>query len=250
MTEDRAFAFLDYRRKPIYEGSEMTVSPLGKDSLLVKFHTFSYEVKHFAFSAPVVQISSWNRRPDWDKTGTINDNAFRDTIEIYNENGKMVVVNHLPLEWYLKGLGEVSNGDLPEKIKTIMVAARSYAEFYAKRENRKYNTHRYDGSDDPDSFQKYIGYNYEKRSPNVAKMVDATRGEMIYYQNTLIKPWYFSVSDGRTLSYAEYCALRKKENCENIVYLVSVPDPAGIGKTRSGHGVGISGIGATDFAKK
>ncbi len=72
-------------------------------------------------------------------------------------------------------------------------------------QNRKYNTSLCDGSDNPESFQKYLGYDYERRSPNVAKMVDATTGEVIYYNNTLIKPWYFSRSSGRTLSYMDYC---------------------------------------------
>lgn len=145
----------------------------------------------------------------------------------------------------------MSNGDFPEKIKTITVAARGYATYYMDRENRKYQTQRYDGSDDPDSFQKYLGYAYERRSPNVSKMVDATSGEIIRYNGEVIKPWYFSSSDGKTLSYTEYCRMRTPQNaCESIPYLQSVPDPAGEGRTRSGHGVGISGIGATDFARQ
>lgn len=64
---------------------------------------------------------------------------------------------------------------MPEKIKTIVVAARSYAKHYMSPQNRKYNTKLYDGSDDPDSFQKYLGYGYESRSPNVALQVDNTR---------------------------------------------------------------------------
>lgn len=119
-----------------------------------------------------------------------------------------------------------------------------------ENKNRKYNTNRYDGSDDPDSFQKYIGYSYELRSPNVTKMVDATAGEMIYYNDEAIKPWYFSSSDGRTLSHREYCEKNNGKNCEDIPYLQSVEDIGGIGKTRSGHGVGISGIGSTHLASQ
>lgn len=144
----------------------------------------------------------------------------------------------------------MSNGDLTEKIKTITVAARTYALYYMQREHRKYNTHRYDGSDDPDSFQKYIGYSYERRSPEVAKVVDETRGEVIRYRGALIKPWYFSSSDGRTLSAREYCEARGGTSCEDIPYLQSVNDPGGVGRTRSGHGVGISGIGSTHFARE
>ena len=129
---------------------------------------------NFLLTSSAIEINSWSRKPYWDKQNRYNDNIFRDTIEIFNQNGKLVVINHLPMEYYLKGLGEVSNGDLPEKIKTIAVAARGYATFYMQKENRKYNTDRYDGSDDPNSFQRYLGLGYELRSPNVAKMVDAT----------------------------------------------------------------------------
>lgn len=125
-------------------------------------------------------------------------------------------------------MGEVSDGDLSEKIKTIIVAARGYARFYMSPNNRKYNTMLFDGSDDPNSFQKYLGYDYERRSPNVAKLVDATNGEVIYYNNVLIKPWYFSRSAGRTLSYENYCLQNNGTNCENIPYLQSVADPGSL----------------------
>ncbi len=111
----------------------------------------------------------------------MNDNLFRGKIEIRNENGRIVLINELPLEDYLKGLAETSNGDHVEKMKTIIVAARSYAYFYTKAENRKFPGKPYDGSDDPDVFQKYLGYGYELRSPNAAKYVDETNGEMITY---------------------------------------------------------------------
>lgn len=122
-----------------------------------------------------MRIDSWARTPAWDTTGKYNDNLFRDTLVIRNDEGKLLVVNELPLEWYLKGMGEVSNSEMPEKVKTIVVAARSYAKHYMSPQNRKYNTKLYDGSDDPDSFQKYLGYGYESRSPSVALQVDNTR---------------------------------------------------------------------------
>lgn len=245
-----ANAYLDYTRKPIYPGNSLTISPVGTDKIFVKMGNFEYTLENFSFSAGVVKIDSWSRIPEWDKNNIYNDNLFRDTIEVYNDNGKLVIINHLPIEWYLKGLGEVSNGDLPEKIKTIIVAARSYANFYMDSKNRKYGTTRYDGSDDPDTFQKYIGYSYELRSPNVAKLVDETMWEIIYYKGEAIKPWYFSSSNGKTLSYKEYCEKNSLKNCEDIPYLQGVEDIGGIGKTQSGHWVGISGIGSTYLASQ
>jgi peptidoglycan hydrolase-like amidase len=203
----------------------------------------------------VLRVKSWDRKPSWDKSGTMNDNIFRGKIEIRNENGNIVLINELPLEDYLKGLGEVSNGDNAEKVKTILVAARSYAYFYLQKENRKFPGKPYDASDDPNVFQKYLGYGLELRSLDVAKLVDATNGEMITHSGVVVKPWYFNESDGKTLSYVEYCRLRidsgslpKNTECKEIPYLKGAVDPGGVGHTRKGHGVGISGIGATYFA--
>jgi SpoIID/LytB domain protein len=91
--------------------------------------------------------------------------------------------------------------------------------------NRKFNTNLYDGSDDPDVFQKYLGYSYELRSPNVSRLVDITRGQVITYSGKLIKPWYHSSSDGRTLSALEYCQNAGSSNCVDTPYLQSVSDP-------------------------
>lgn len=240
---------LDGERYSI-SGNTDVVATLVNGNLSVKIgNQAEKNAKTVSLQSAVVEIPSWTRKPEWDTKNRYNDNIFRDTIEVSIENNSLLVVNRLPLEYYLKGLGEVSDGDLPEKIKTITVAARGYAKFYMQSQNRKYGTPKYDGSDDPDSFQKYLGYDYERRSPNVSKMVDATAGEVIYHNNILIKPWYFSRSGGRTLSYLDYCTQNNGKNCENISYLQSVADPGGLGESRSGHGVGISGIGATHFAR-
>ena len=215
-----------------------------------------YPFSKVELSANLVSITNWNRKPAWDTTGTMNDNIFRGKIILLNEGGKLVVVNELPLEDYLRGLAEISNGDHEEKIKTILVAARSYAYFYSKPENRKFPWKAYDGSDNPDEFQKYLGYGYEKRSPATSEFVDATNGQIITYNGVSIKPWYFSESNGQTLSAKQYCENRVKNGilgkntvCQDIPYLQSVTDPGGVGHSQKGHGVGISGIGATYLAK-
>ena len=60
-------------------------------------------------------------------------------------------------------------------MKTIIVAARTYAYYYTDPKNRKYNSTLYDGSDNPDEFQKYLGFSYELRSPRVSDQVKATK---------------------------------------------------------------------------
>ena len=239
----------DTQRIPMRVSQKVQVGIVWNNQLSLKVWEKYYTGSVLRLAHTVVRVDSWDRVPDWDKSGKYNDNIFRDTIRVINQDGKLTLINDLPIEWYLKGMWEVSNGDLTEKIKTIVVSARSYARWYMDPKNRKFNTNLYDGSDDPDVFQKYLGYSYELRSPAVAKIVDATRGQVITYSGKLIKPWYHSSSDGRTLSALEYCQKNGSSNCADTPYLQSVADPGSDWKTRAGHGVGISGIGATYWAQ-
>lgn len=241
---------LDARKIPMQLSQKIEIFPTGDKKLSLKVWQKYYTGSELRFSHTVVRIDSWDRIPDWDKSGKYNDNLFRDTIRIINKDNKLVVINELPIEWYLKWLGEVSNSDLSEKIKVITVAARSYARYYMDTKNRKFSTNLYDGSDDPDEFQKYLGYGYESRSPNVVRLVDATRSQVITYSGKLIKPWYHSSSDGRTISALEYCQKNGTSNCADIPYLQSVSDPGSVWHTRSWHGVGISWVGSTYWANQ
>jgi N-acetylmuramoyl-L-alanine amidase/Stage II sporulation protein len=226
----------------------ITVWIVWKNWLTIKAWEKTYSWSVVSYSWPLVRIDSWSRVPTWDTAGKYNDNLFRGRITLRNQDGKLLVVNELPVEDYLRWLWEVSNTDNLEKIRVITVAARSYARYYMERTHRKYNTNLYDGSDDPDSFQKYLGYGYESRSPLVSDVVKSTLGQVITYQNRIIKAWYHSSSDGRTLSALEYCQKNGSPSCVDIPYLQSVTDPGWVWRIRAWHGVGISGIWATYWA--
>ncbi|MDD3302154.1 MAG: N-acetylmuramoyl-L-alanine amidase [Candidatus Gracilibacteria bacterium] len=197
-----------------------------------------------------LEISSWIRTPEWDTEKKHNDNKFKGELILSVKNGKLLVVNNVLLSDYLKGLGEVSDGDNEEKIKTIIIAARTYARWYMTKAI-KFPGESYEGSDNPDEFQRYLGYSLELRSPKIAKIVDETENQVITYNGDIVKPWYFSQSDGKTISYKDYCK-QNSANCKiiNYPYLTSVFDPGSVGKTKLGHGVGISGAGATYLASK
>lgn len=236
------------KRVRMKKWESMEIHTSKNNTLSVVVGKKHFIVPSFTLSSPLIRIDSWTRIPLWDTSKQYNDNVFRSALHITNQNGKLIVVNEIPIEDYLKGLWEVSNTDPSEKIKTIIVAARSYALYYTDKKNRKYSTNLYDGSDDPDSFQRYLGYSYETRSPNVGKLVDETRWEVITYLWNTIKAWYFSSSHGKTLSYEEYCKKSWSMNCMNMPYLQSVDDPWAIWKSQLGHWVWISGIWATHFA--
>lgn len=195
----------------------------------------SAKLDKIKISSTVLEIASMDRKPSWDTSWKINDNKFRWSLEIYNDNWKLTVINELPLEDYMKWIAEISNDENEQKAKTILVAARSYALWYTSKDNRKFPWKPYDWSDNPDEFQKYVWYSFELRSLNIWKYVDDTNSEVIEYDWKLIKPWYFNQSNWKTRSYTEYCEKRKSEwsfpkeqKCEDIPYLQSVYDPGWI----------------------
>lgn len=194
-----------------------------------------------ALNNGVIEIVNFENRPEWNKS--LNDNLFRGIIEIQNVDGKLTIINELPLEDYLKGIAEISNGDPVEKIKTIIILARSYAKYY-RDTGKKFPGKPYDLDDDPDHTQKYRGYGLELRSPNIVAAAEETRGEIVTYDGKAIITPYFNQSDGRTRSAEEVWGWKDSP------YLKSVPDEFCGTKELLGHGVGLSGCGSTILAKQ
>lgn len=205
----------------------------------------------------IVEITSWSRIPAWDTTKKYNDNKFRWIITLYIKSWKLVVVNELSINDYMKWIAEISNDALTEKAKTILVSARSYARWYISKDNRKFPWEYYDGSDDPNVFQKYLWYWMEQRNTNIVKLVESTIDEVITYNGKLIKPWYFNQSNWKTLSFYDYCLKNnpgktdfcKSSQTTNYPYLIWVSDPSWSWKTTLWHWVWLSWDWATYFAK-
>lgn len=197
-----------------------------------------------------LEISSWERKPAWDKENRYNDNKFKWNINLSVKDNKLLVVNEVLISDYLKWLGEVSDWDNQEKIKTIIIAARTYARWYTT-EARKFPWEYYDWSDNPDEFQIYLWYGLEQRSPRINKIVDETENQIITYNWKIIKPWYFSQSNGQTMSYTDYCKQNSaKCTAWDYPFLTGVFDPGSVWKIKLWHWVGISGAWATYLASK
>lgn len=170
-----------------------------------------------------------------------NDNKFRSQLELrYTPSSDSVwVINELPIEWYLKGIGETSNSSPQEYQRALLTAARTYAMYHVQHAT-KHASENYlvDATYD----QVYRGYGAEARDPNVVAAVDATRGQIVTYNGTLALTPYYSRSDGRTRSWTEVWGGGP------YAWLVSVPVPWDQGKTLWGHGVGMSATGALGAA--
>ena len=181
----------------------------------------------------IMEIENYENRPSWNSS--INYNRFRGSLEIRyaQSTNRIWVINELLMEDYLKGMKETSNISPIEFLKTMTVAARTYATYHFKRATKHQNENFHvDATYD----QVYKGYSSEETLPNLAIAVDQTRGIIATYNHEPIVAAYFSRSDGRTRSCQEVWGV-------NYPYLLSVPTKYTAGMTLWGHGVGLD---ATD----
>jgi hypothetical protein len=239
--------------KVLNDGKE--IARFAKDEKVsVTYGQNEYRIRsdknYFAISNPprfepvngsILRVDNYEHRPAWDTS--YNDNEYRGSIQIYQYSSALQVVNELPIEDYLKGLAEISATDPYEKVKSVIVLARTYAYFYANKAE-KFPGAPYNLTDDPERSQKYLGYGFEKRNKTGVKAVADTIGKVITYNGVIIKTPYFSSDDGRTRSAQEVWGWT------NTPYLVSVDDPGCKGKTMQGHGVGLSGCGSLYLANQ
>jgi len=189
----------------------------------------------------ILRIDNYEHRPDWNKD--LNDNEYRGVLEVHWYENTLHVINELPIEDYLKGLAEISASDPVEKIRAVIILARTYARFYTSIVE-KFPGAPFNLTDDPERSQKYLGYGFEKRSPTGVKAVKDTEGIVVTYNKKIVKTPYFSSDDGRTRSAEEVWGWK------DTPYLVSVDDPGCKGKEMAGHGVGLSGCGSLYLANQ
>jgi hypothetical protein len=194
---------------------------------------------------------------------TIN-NQFRGTLELRfaSATGKVWLIEEVPIEQYVAGLGESGDSGPTEFLKTMSVAARTYVLFH-HLEQRKHASENYDLKS-TSSDQVYYGYSYEKKMPNFGAAVLATRGIVATHpaavttndQIGTIVTAYSSCSDGRTRSFSEVW----NGDPTWFPYLVSVPDAIGKCTTPpypasyltgggGNHMVGMSAFGAVKYAR-
>ena len=208
--------------------------------------TVSVSTPNGQFTSPVpVRFVSTDPKglfqvPNFDGwTATSYVNQFRGTMELnyYAPNDHVWLIEELPLEQYLRGLGETSNDSNHEFQKALIVAARNYA-YFVHSIGGKYDLFDVQaGAAD----QVYRAYGSETIRPNLVKAVEETAGQVVTYNNDIVVTPYFSRSDGRTRAWQEVWNGSKP-------WLVSVPAPHDVGKTLWGHGVGMSATDALGWA--
>ncbi len=187
-------------------------------------------------------LTNYDRKVTW--KGNKNFNMYRGTMELkYSPKSNIpYVVNELPLDLYVAGIAETSNGAAMEYIKALLVAARSYA-YYHINNGVPADQSTYDVVATT-ADQLYLGYNSEVLMPRVVQAEQATYGEMVTYNgNPVITP-YFGHSDGRTRTWKEVWGGTDKPWLQPVEALYDK------GESMFGHGVGMSAGDASQRAQK
>lgn len=160
---------------------------------------------------------------------------YRGIVMIQNKNGKLTVINNVPLEDYLKGVvpSEMPSSWATEAHKAQAIAARSYALANLGKRAR----YGYDLKDTPED-QAYGGASAETADTNYA--VEQTKGIVLTYNMKIINAYYSASAGGQT---------NTNSWGSNLPYLRSVPSFDDNVK-KNGHGVGMSQHGANNLAKQ
>ena len=132
-------------------------------------------------------------RPDKDGFVSTKGRWYRGIIMIQNKNGKLTVINNVPLEDYIKGVvpSEMPSSWEYEAHKAQAIAARSYA--LANLGKRAKNG--YDLKDTPED-QAYNGASAETSGTNTA--VEDTKGIVLTYDTKVISAYYSASAGGQT----------------------------------------------------
>jgi len=175
---------------------------------------------------------------------------YRGKIKIrYSDTSKSIwVINTLPMEHYVWGMGETTGtGDI-EHTKVMTTIFRTYGYWYLEYAT-KYLPYGFQIKSDSGS-QIYNGYDWEAKYPNIKKAADGTKGAVAKYKNEIALTPYSSWSDGKTRSFEE------RWGSDEYPWCKSVSDPYGKHSTMAtakleaagNHMVGLVANGSVKLA--
>ncbi len=147
-----------------------------------------------ALGNEVVPVMGVRIEPESNGTIKLNGKRLRGTIEIIRQNNlTLLVVNHVALEDYLRGVLSKEAPDYwpMEALKAIAIAARTYAVYQSFLKDQL----DYDVTGDVMS-QDYGGKTAEKAATTHA--VKATQGWIVMYNGQLFPTFYHSTCGGMT----------------------------------------------------
>ena len=140
----------------------------------------------------------------------LQQRLFRGRLRVMRQGDKLLAINHVALEAYLPSVvGSEMPASWPQSaLRAQAVAARTYA-LRQRRSQEPFDLQATTAS------QVYKGVGGE--TPSTREAVEATRGQVLTYQGSLIEAVFHSSSGGSTEASGELWA-------QQLPYLVPVPD--------------------------
>lgn len=184
------------------------------EAVLTSSTGLTLETKNNTYDIPAGESLSLNTSNEWLKEGRVKIEAngidgkvciksinrgqgspeYRGTIEVNIYDGKIIIINELPVEKYLLS---VVPSEMPytyniEALKAQAICARSYA--YKQIMGNGYSRY---GAHVDDS-TNYQVYNNAAEQEASTQAVEETYGKVITYNNEVITAYFFSTSCGST----------------------------------------------------
>lgn len=170
------------------------------------------------------------------------------------------VINKIPLEHYVWGMGEIT-GTGPEEYNRVMTTIfRTYG-FWKIQWSTKYAAQGFK-VDATSGSQIYYGYDWEITHDRIRNAAEVSRGTLVFYDGEVALTPYSSWTDGKTRRYEDghwghNCADYRKKTSSTYPWLSSVSDDYGKHPTlskcelaeRGNHMVGLSANGAVRMAR-
>ena len=229
--------------KGILPAEETAALSYQNGAYIFKSRSFNFKTADYLRLVPedpssYFTILGYQRKMPGRKT---NYNSYRGALEyVFSPKSRLpYIINELPLEEYIAGLGEASNGAAEEYLKALAVAARTYAYTMIAPRSAKHFFDVYASTID----QLYMGYNAEMAMPRVAAAGRDTAGIMVTYNGSPVITNYFAHSNGLTKTW-------NGRGRGSRPWLQSVEAPYDVGKKMYGHGYGMSCYDAAMRADK
>ena len=186
---------------------------------------------------------------DVNKPGSDFDN-YRGKISVRIDDDKTAawVINTLPLEQYVWGMGEITGTGPAEYNRVMTTAYRTYGYWKIKYSTK--NVKEGFKVTATSSSQIYYGYDWETRYSRIREAAEVTRGTIVMYKDRIAITPYSSWTDGKTRSWED------RWGSDNYPWCQSVKDPYGKHPSKSteqleaegNHMVGMSAHGALTLA--
>ncbi|MEK9174026.1 MAG: hypothetical protein AAB845_02050 [Patescibacteria group bacterium] len=176
------------------------------------------------------------------------------------DGDRIWVINKLPLEHYVWGMGEITGTGAEEYNRVMTTIFRTYG-FWKIQWSTKYAAQGFK-VDATSGSQIYYGYDWEITHDRIRTAAEVSRGILVFYDNEVALTPYSSWTDGKTRRYEDghwghNCAEYRKKTSSTYPWLSSVEDSYGknpdLGTcelaSRGNHMVGLSANGAVKMAR-